>query len=536
MRCSVIVKIVGVIAAFVIPLSAVAVFFMIQGPDKDLAFTRKEIEGDKMLRPLESLLMAAGRREYRPADGAKGAGGEIQAALQAVDVAQASVGTALGFDAATLEKAGRSGADSQSLRHKWGAIADKGAPLGDAETDFLGAVGNAITHAGDKSNLILDPELDSYYLMDVTLNTLITNEGRIAEMAGYMTAKGNTDAAARTQIAIYASKLQDDLDSVHSHFTTIYAENPNFHGISPSLKPNTEPALMAYSQAMTRLLDALSKNDAGSAGNIVEAADAAHAAASDLQRKSVDELDGLLSRRISDVTAARTRGLAFAVALLVAASIAAGFILRGISRPLMEAVHHVSYIRSGDFTKRIPVRSNDELSDLATAFNETLENLGEMMRNVAQKSVTMADLSEKLTKVSHNMGHHSEETSSQASVVAAACQQVNMSIQTVATGAEEMNASIKEIARNSTEVARVTDEAVNTTEAANLAVSKLGKSSAEIIEISKVIASIAEQQRIIGQFKFDLGKTVEETAEVREDATRKAPANYDRAPELSLAG
>jgi hypothetical protein len=40
-----------------------------------------------------------------------------------------------------------------------------------------------ITHAGDTSNLILDPDLDSYYLMDVTLLALPQTEDRLHQIA-----------------------------------------------------------------------------------------------------------------------------------------------------------------------------------------------------------------------------------------------------------------------------------------------------------------------------------------------------------------
>lgn len=39
-----------------------------------------------------------------------------------------------------------------------------------------------ITHAGDTSNLILDPDLDSYYLMDVTLIAMPQMQDRIARI------------------------------------------------------------------------------------------------------------------------------------------------------------------------------------------------------------------------------------------------------------------------------------------------------------------------------------------------------------------
>jgi hypothetical protein len=42
-----------------------------------------------------------------------------------------------------------------------------------------------VTHMGDTSNLILDPDLDSYYLMDVTLLALPQTQDRLARATQY---------------------------------------------------------------------------------------------------------------------------------------------------------------------------------------------------------------------------------------------------------------------------------------------------------------------------------------------------------------
>jgi methyl-accepting chemotaxis protein len=76
------------------------------------------------------------------------------------------------------------------------------------------------------------------------------------------------------------------------------------------------------------------------------------------------------------------------------------------------------------------------------------------------------------------MASNAEETSSQASVVSAASEQVSKNVQTVATGVEEMNAAIREIAKNASDAARVSQEAVATAATANSTIGKLGESSA----------------------------------------------------------
>lgn len=77
----------------------------------------------------------------------------------------------------------------------------------------------------------------------------------------------------------------------------------------------------------------------------------------------------------------------FARAVFAAVVISAGMIYifsRKITKPLVEMKHAAKVISSGDFKKRINVKSNDEIGALASSFNQmvsSLENLEEMRKS-----------------------------------------------------------------------------------------------------------------------------------------------------------
>jgi methyl-accepting chemotaxis protein len=404
-------KIVLLIAAFVIPLSAIAIFFLTQGPNKDIAFAAKEIVGDTYLRPLERLQEAVPRHQLSASDAKAraGADSDIESAFSALDSVNAEHGQALQFNAAALEKAGRSGGDPQKLRSQWNSLRQKGDAKDQATSAFysqlLDGVASAITHAGDKSNLILDPDLDSYYLMDVTLNTMPTNSRRLADLAASVAASGVTDPAAKTQLAIYAAKLQDDLASVQSHFDTVYAEDDNFYGHSPTLVPNTKDLLQKYRDSMGKLIALLGKSEGITPAEVIQAATASRTANSELWRKSVDELDVLLKTRISWIASSRLHGLLLAALLLGIAIVVAAFVLRGITRPLAALTSTVDKVAHGDESARAPVISKDEIGQLAGAFNamvferaaarQKLEDENKALQNnIQQLLLAVADASD----------------------------------------------------------------------------------------------------------------------------------------------
>src|SRR5205807_1926529 len=101
-------------------------------------------------------------------------------------------------------------------------------------------VKDMIAHAGDKSKLILDPDLDSYYMMDMTLIRLPAHQERIAKAMSL-----GLDAIARKsvtvqevrQLDVYAAMLkEDDRDNITNDMQTAFDEDKNFFGVSPTLQ------------------------------------------------------------------------------------------------------------------------------------------------------------------------------------------------------------------------------------------------------------------------------------------------------------
>jgi methyl-accepting chemotaxis protein len=151
----------------------------------------------------------------------------------------------------------------------------------------------------------------------------------------------------------------------------------------------------------------------------------------------------------------------------------------------------------GDLTKRIPVKAQDEIGELAKWFNVFLDKLQEMIQSVASATQLVGGASQDVSNTSQQISANSQETSAQASVVSTAAEQVSQNLQTVATGAEQMSASIKEIAKSAAEAAKVAATAVNVASTTTTTVAKLGESSAEISQVIKVIYSIAQQTNLL---------------------------------------
>jgi methyl-accepting chemotaxis protein len=128
---------------------------------------------------------------------------------------------------------------------------------------------------------------------------------------------------------------------------------------------------------------------------------------------------------------------------------------------------------------------------------EMTDNLKQTMDTVNRNAHALASASEQLSIVAQQMSSNSEETATQANVVAAASDQVSKNVGTVAASAEEMSITVREIAKNASEAARVATSAVKVASDTNKTVTKLGESSVEIGKVIKVITSIAQQTNLL---------------------------------------
>jgi len=174
-------------------------------------------------------------------------------------------------------------------------------------------------------------------------------------------------------------------------------------------------------------------------------------------------------------------------------------LVRSVSKALQNMIGMVKDLAEGegDLTKRLEIVTDDELGALAKWFNTFLDEVHDIIAQVAGTAEQVARASEALNTTSQQITANSEETSAQADVVSKASMAVSQNLQTVATGAEEMGASIKEIAKNATEAAKVATSAVKVAETTTATVSKLGESSTEIGQVIKVITSIAQQTNLL---------------------------------------
>ena len=192
-----------------------------------------------------------------------------------------------------------------------------------------------------------------------------------------------------------------------------------------------------------------------------------------------------------------------AVVLILAAIVIAWF-ARSIAKPIQTLDAAATKIAAGDLSlTSLGIRSNDEIGRLAKSFEQMVQNVRALIKQISNQAEHLAASSEELTA--------SADQSSQAT------NQVAISIQEVASGAAEqmhaandsaavvtqMSAGMQQIAANASSVAGQTeaasDKAVKGGAAVDKAVNQMSQIEQTVNTSAQVVAKLGERSKEIGQ-------------------------------------
>ena len=451
---------------FALPLAGLAFYFLVTGINDKIDFATKEIYGDIYQRPLEKLLshLPLCRDAALRAREGKSGGSSLAFQISAIDQAFADLavvdrelGKALQFTEEGLAKRGREQARADRVQARWRSL-KAGLSSGDAEeidrkfNELIDLVRTMITHGGDTSNLILDPDLDSYYLMDVTLLALPQTQYRLARVLEYgekVLASPEISMEERTQLAVFSAMLDEsDMLRVKGSLETALNEDPSFYGVNPRLHERIPPALEKYLESNNALLTFLREAAAGDRqGRVEEFRELTLAAREDSFRlwdAAAAELDSLLELRISHFKSQRLWALGAAAIILVLAALAASLLMSSLVRPIRETLSILDDMAEGegDLTRRLKVHGRDEVGRMAERFNTFLDKIQGLVRRIADNMGVLTDSSDKLAEVALSMASETEAMTEKSAAVASGVEQASMNINNIASAAEEVSSQI----------------------------------------------------------------------------------------------
>ncbi len=260
-------------------------------------------------------------------------------------------------------------------------------------SDLINDVTSLMRMVGDQAGLVLDPELDTHFLVEASVSRL----PRLIETVGVVQAIGGDMFERRTSVADAVQSGIDgengvNLDSrqtLNRLIGQIETETAELQrGVKAAYAANSElegqlrGAFSGAFERSSKFVDAASQliidPTRRTTGKDTERLDAAAAGATEgllaAYDSALSELNRLLDERVTRLTAEKYLQLSAATFILAFAVVLILFLNRTVTIQIGEINGLLSRIGVGDLTARARVRSGDELGQMTQALNRMLDN------------------------------------------------------------------------------------------------------------------------------------------------------------------
>ncbi len=469
---------------FLLPIT-VLLYFMVTEQNRTLEFTRREIEGTRMLLPLLQLmehLPEHQRLSYFYLDGNK-------SLKKSMDERAASIYTTferlleladrysedLRIDNKQLESESLIDIAPSVLSESWShlhSVTETLAPEGcnRRHARLIDQVRKLIIRIGNTSNLIMDTDLDSHYLMEIALQRMpaaMMRYGDVMLFGQQVLTWGGFSADDQARFAVYTSQLREsDRDRILQSLAIAQEQDPLFYGESPTLKKNIPPLLTEYvgkCQQFLRMLQRLATDfraSSMSAENFIETGQAARSSTAALLQAITDELLVMLETRKTHFEYRRLNALVLSFMMLAVAAVLVFLISVSITRPLAQITSIARKIASGNV---LQARTDlERAAGSSEGIRSATGNKDEILVLFQSMHAMTAGLHALLVQVRRS----GEQVTSAASRIAASvvqleatvAQQVSATIETSATS-KQISATSHDLASTMTEVSHKASEA-----------------------------------------------------------------------------
>ncbi len=376
-----------VVCAFSLVPFALAMCFLLHELRRDMTFTEKELLGTRYLAQLRQLherlpkarwladRLVEGDATVRPA--LETTHGEIDRCFETLATVDAEIGESLG----TTQR-------FQDLTRSWQMLRELSSRP-NLEDSQLPAwydkacqqIRESIAHVGDSSNLILDPDLETYYLMDVVLLKLPDETALISEVRAAGQEILHSPKPVSAGQSAHLASLAGRIVSTAQATRTSLVDKATPPGGRPSGAPGPEweRSVDEFDGAFARLTGSIervqSRGLGEESGEFFAAANEAHFACFRLWDRVMPELQGLLQERIDALVRQRT---IVVTSTIIGLGMAAYFLLAAYSAALATVGAMHAQARKwchGDGASHLDLQPRDELGQILQSFDAVVARL-----------------------------------------------------------------------------------------------------------------------------------------------------------------
>jgi methyl-accepting chemotaxis protein len=474
-----------VAAAFLVPL-IVMLFFLWSSANEQVAFARSERLGMSYAKPVLELVTAAQSRRRAAANQAPELA-ELQQAVKTsfekINVKHAELGKAFDVEksyAALLK------AHEALLQRPMAADADE---TFKQHGDFIAAALDLVREVADGSQLSLDPDIDTYHMMNMSLlrgPLQYENTARLRGMGTLILKTKELTQKRRDWIQAWVA-VQSFLDrDVENSYTQGIARFPEVVKLFDM--KGTDEAADAFSNAVQSQL--LGPELAGDAAAFLALGNSAVDKQVKLTRQVMERLDQQLAARTDrlQTTLAVQAGIAVFFVML------AGYLMFAFYKVMLgglqEVSGHLKEITKGNLTTVPKPWGSDEAAQLMLDLRAMQESLRSMVLRVRHSSDEIVHSSSEIASGSMDLSARTEQAAANLEESAASMEQISATVKSTS----EHTVEAAKVAQHNAEVAAIGGHAMREVV---ITMEDIRASSTKIGEIIGTIDGIAFQTNIL---------------------------------------
>lgn len=282
-----------------------------------------------------------------------------------------------------------------------------------------------IVSIGDSSNLIRDPEMASFYLIDATMVKLTSKinisdsvieisdkiltdsslsssqkndandlENLLGDDKAKSTKKSSVDLDDKANLSILLGLLNSISDDLRDSYTKAFVNNPEIKGDLEKILTNEEKITDNFIEFLGNTIIKQSKEI--NSNKIEKLGQEVLNVNFDLWEKTVSNIEKLLNQRVSSFNQ-RKYLISFLSILISILSILIGiYIVKNIVNSIRKLEETAKKVSEGNLDTKVYISSNDEIGSLSQSFNNMIDSIKNANLKLKDGTVSIDMLEEKI--------------------------------------------------------------------------------------------------------------------------------------------
>lgn len=362
-----------------------------------------------------------------------------------------------------------------------------------------------IVRIGDMSNLILDPELDSFYMMDAVVNKLpaIFEElGKSRGLSAAVLTRGKITTDELLTLNRLITNARGHISDIQKGSATVYEKNP---AVKELLVGKKDTFVNKFQIFLDNVNERVMKTQNIDASEIFAEGTAAISAASVLYDSVDDELQKMLEERVKGYRDAEMLLVGQAAVFMILLGLIFIAFYHSVSGTVNALVKQLKEIEeSKDLTKDLHVETKDELKEIAVAYNslrasiqttmydalEAVEssnnNANEMLSESKEIDTNSKEMSHVISKMAQKGEEIKEELVTSKEMAQNSKEQISAAYETLQKATESIQSLASQVEESSHKEMEMAEK-----------INQLSQDAGDVKSVLSVIHDIAEQTNLL---------------------------------------